>query len=128
MAVLKPSGVEVMDVSSLAASATTALGDCDPTDLTKATELCFTIVCTFNASATAGARVTLWPAYDGTNFDSAAWDGWYWDIDVSAGNTVTRTTPALSTVPKSMKIKVENRDSSYAITSLKAYAIKQSAG
>ena len=128
MAVLKPSGVEKMNEASLAASATTAIGDCTNTDLTKATQLSYTIVCTFNASATAGARMTLWPTRNGTNYDSSAWNDWSATIAVSAGNTVTWTSLPISPAPKGMKVKIENLDGAYAITNLKVYAIVQTAG
>ena len=128
MAVLKASGVEVIDLASLASSATSTLANCTSTGLDKATQLCFTVVCTFNALATAGAEITLWPSRDGTNFDSAAWNTWAQTITLSAGNTVTQTTLPISPAPKAMKVKIENLDGGYAITNLKVYAIKQTAG
>jgi len=130
MAVLKPSGQEVMNVASLAHSTTTALSDCTPpVTLTRCTQLCFTVVCTFNASATGDAQLTLWPSYDGTNFDTVAWGGgWYDTIVCVAGTTVTHTTLAISPVPKAMKVKIANSDTTYAITNLKVYAVVQTAG
>ena len=127
MAVNK-TATEIITEASLAASATTALADCTAVDCTKATQLVFVFVGTFNASATDGATITLWPSYDGTNYDTSGWNSWTWGIAVDAGNTVREHSLAISPVPKYMKIKVTNADSSYTITALKVFAIKQTAG
>jgi len=128
MAVLKPSGVQIINEASVAASTATVVGDCTNSDLTKATSWCITVVATFNALATGGIEVTLRPTYDGTNFDTAAWADWTWTVDCSAGNTVRRTSEALSTIPKGCKVICENKDASYAVTNLAVYAVVQTAG
>ena len=127
MSVEKPSGSEILTDASLAASATTAASD--SVDLSKATSWCVVITATFDASATDGLRLTLWPNYDGSTSDTVAWDDWYWDMAVNnAGSVEIRTSPPLSTSPKGCEIKLENLDGSYAVTSIVVRSVKQTAG
>lgn len=132
MAVLKPY-TEVYGPSTLAASTASALVDCTATDCTKATQLVVTFKGTFHSSATAGAKVTLWPSYDGTNYDTSAWANWdgetqEWVIGVAAGQSVILTSEPIAPVPKYLKFKVENLDSSYPITNCSLIVTAQSAG
>jgi hypothetical protein len=132
MAVTKPY-TEVYGPSTLTASATSALADCTATDCTKATQLVVTFKGTFHASATDGAKITLWPSYDGTNYDTSAWENWEgttqeWTVSVDAGESVIRTSEPIAPVSKYLKFKVENLDSSYSITSCSLIATSQNAG
>ena len=127
MAIEKASGETILTDATLPLSTATALSS--NVDLSKATSWVVTITATFNASATDGLRLTLWPSYDGSTFDTVAWDDWYWDMDVNdAGNVEVRTSPPLSTSPKGCKIKLTNLDSTYAVTSIVVRSIKQTAG
>jgi len=127
MALLKASGENILTDASLAASATTVASS--NVDLTKAMSWVVTVTLTFDASATDGARLTLWPNYDGSTIDTVAWDDWYWQIDVNdAGNPEVRTSPPLNVSPKGCKVKLENLDSSYAITNISIESVKQTAG
>ena len=132
MAISKPGGGYIVNETSLAASTTTTLADCTPIELTSGTQLIFYFAGTFNASATAGAKVTLWPSYDGTTYVTTAWAGWEWSIayDTSpgAGSAVVVASDPISPVPKDIKVKIENLDAAYAITSLKIYYNNQTAG
>lgn len=132
MAVLKPY-TEVYGPSTLAASATSALADCTATDCTRATQLVVTFRGTFHVSATAGAKVTIWPSYDGTNYDTSAWSNWEgetqeWAIAVDAGESVILTSEPIAPVPKYLKFKVENLDASYSITACSLIVTAQNAG
>jgi len=124
---VQKTATEIINEASVAASATTALGDCTAVDCSAGIQLVFTVALDFNASATAGAEVTLWPSYDGTNYDTAGWSDWAWSIAVDAGNSIQLTSEPISPAVKYLKIKVENKDSSYAITNLVVNATKQTA-
>ena len=123
----KPSGVERLTDASLAASASTALSDNE--DLSKATSWLLTITATFNAAATAGLRLYLYPTYDGTNFDTQPWDGWFWQMDVNdAGNPEIRTSPPLNVSPKGCKFLLTNLDGAQAITSITVHSVVTNTG
>ena len=127
MSVLKPSGETILTDASLPLSTSTVLSS--NVDLTKATSWLVNITATFNALATNGLRMTMWPSYDGSTFDTLAWDEWYWDMEVNnAGVAEVRTSPPLSTSPKGCKIKLTNLDSGYAVTGITVRSIKQTAG
>lgn len=132
MAVPKPY-TEVYGPATLAASTTSELSACTATDCTKSTQLAVTFKGTFNASAAAGAKVTIWPSYDGTNYDTSAWANWNgeaqeWEIAVDPGESVILTSEPIAPVPKYLKFKVENLDSSYAITGCSLIVTVQNAG
>jgi len=124
---------EVYGPSTVSASATTALADCTATDCTTATQLVLTFKGTFHASATGGATVTLWPSYDGTNYDTTGWKNWEgaaqeWEVAVDAGESVVITSEPISPTPKYLKFKVTNEDASYSITSCSLIVTSQHAG
>lgn len=127
MAVLKPSGVTILTDTTLPLSESTALSS--NVDLTKATSWVVNITATFNASATDGLRLTLWPNYDGSTSDTVAWEDWSWDMEVNnAGSAEIRTSPPLCTAPKGCKVKLENLDGTYAVTGITVRSIVQTAG
>jgi len=127
MAVLKPSGATILTDATLPLSTATALSS--NVDLTKATSWVVNITATFNALATSGLRLTLWPNYDGATADTVAWDDWSWDMAVNnAGSAEIRTSPLLCTAPKGCKVKLTNLDSTYAVTSITVRSIVQTAG
>jgi len=128
MSILKGSNTAIIDEATLAASATTALGDCTAVDCTKGTQLVFFVEATFNASATAGIDITLWPSYDGTTFVTSAWSDWTWSIAVDAGNSIVECSEPISPTPQKIKVKVTNSDATYAVTNLKVYHNIQTAG
>lgn len=132
MPVMKPH-TAVYGPATLSASATSTLADCVATDLTKATQLVITFRGTFHSSATAGARVSLWPSYDGSVYDTEPWANWdgtaqEWAIAVSAGASVIRTSEPISPAPKYLKLKVTNLDGLYAITNCSLIVTTQNAG
>lgn len=105
-----------ISLATLAAGTTSALGDCDLIDLEYAKTLSVTAECTYDASATGGMRVHLRSSYDGSNFDTVDWD--YWDVDLSAGNTVRKTANE-NPFPRYLKVLLENLDAGYDITDAK---------
>jgi len=113
---------------TVTAGTTTSLSQCTLLDLSKATQLTVTFVGTFNASATNGAKVTFWPSYDGTNFDSSTWRGMEWTITATPGSQKIETWDPIAPVPKYMKFKIENLDTSYDITSCSLIATVQTVG
>jgi len=107
----------VLDEASIAASTTTALGDCDTIDLSAgAGTLAITVEATYNAGATQGIRIHVRSSYDGTNFDTEDWD--VWTPAFSAGGTI-RETKNYDTDPYALKVLVENLDGAQAVTDVK---------
>ncbi len=132
MAVLKPA-TTVLGPIAVAAGATTALGACIATDLTKATQCVVTFRGTFHASATAGARITVWPSFDGTNWDTEPWANMEgvpveWTIAVRAGQAVIRTSEPLSPTPKFLRIRVQNLDTIQVVAGVSVVVTVQTAG
>ena len=129
MSVLKPSATAYIDEATLALSTATALGDCANIDMVKAMQLAVTVEATFNASATGALEVTYRPSYNGTDYDTAAWQGYTWSIAAPGSATPIRLTSyPLAPVARGLKVIVSNTDSTYAVTDLKVYATIQTAG
>ena len=129
MAILKPTPTAVIDEATLALSTATVVADCTNIDLTKAMQCAITVQATFDASATENLDITLRPSYNGTDYDTAAWQSWTWHIAAPSSATPIRLTSyPISPVCKGMKVIVSNTDSTYAVTGLKVYVTVQTAG
>jgi hypothetical protein len=132
MAITKIEETAIIDLASLAGGATSTLANCTPVTLDTGMQLIFYVACTFNAAATAGAELSLWPTYDGTNYVTTAWKGWAFSIPYTtlpgAGSAILIATDPISPVPKSMKVKITNLDGVNAITGLKVYHNAQKSG
>lgn len=112
----------VLDVASIAAGATTAIGDCANIDLSGGPRtLTVTVEATYNAAATAGITIHVRSSYDGTNWDTQDWDSWY--ADFSAGVTI-RQTRDYDTAPMYLRVLIQNLDGAQAVTDVKIIATK----
>jgi len=107
----------ILDEASIAAGATTALGDCTAIDLSGGpATLALTVECTYNGAANQGIKIHVRTSYDGTNFDSEDWDSW--TSSFTAGATI-RQTKHYDTSPMYVKVLVENLDAAQAVTNVK---------
>ena len=71
---MQKSATTIIPSSTIAAGETTDLTDCTAIDLSRATSLQLTVKGTFNASATGGMKVYLFPSTDNSTFDDIQWD------------------------------------------------------
>jgi len=112
----------IIDVSTLGAGNTTSiasLGDCTEIPLHGVKRLTLTIELTYDADATDGAKIYIYPSEDGYNYDTEAVATY--NPTFSAGDTVKESfypTPN----PAFLKVAVENLDGTYDITDLKVHA------
>lgn len=94
--------------------------------LTKCRTLSISARVTYNASATATARVNLYYSADGNNFDTIPYT--YFDIDLTAGGTVQETKIIDAPEHGYLKFEVENLDASYTLTNCMLWYSIQSWG
>jgi len=113
---------QILDNKTAAASGSTAIADCTEVDLSEVINLGIGVLLTFNASATAGATVEVYGAYDGTNYTSEPLDEY--DVELSAGNTVKVAFLSLVTTEK-IKVVVKNNDTSQSITGISVWVHTQ---
>jgi hypothetical protein len=107
----------VLDEASIAAGATTAIGDCDDIDLSGgASALALTVEATYNGAATQGIKVHVRTSYDGTNWDTEDWDSW--NARFTAGDSI-RQTKNYDTDPMYLRVLIENLDPAQAVTGVK---------
>lgn len=111
----------------------TSLSQCQLVDLTRATQLVLTFRGTFHASATGGAKIQMFPSYDGLNFDTIPWSNWAgepaeWVVAAVPGQTVQVTSEPISPTPKYLKFKLVNLDGSYSITNASLIVTVQTVG
>ncbi|HUV76236.1 MAG TPA: hypothetical protein VMW00_06295 [Dehalococcoidales bacterium] len=105
---------EVLNEATIAAAATTVIGDCDDIDLSHGpATLALTVEATYNAAATQGIRVHVLTSYDGVNFDTEDWSTW--EVNFTAGATI-RQTSVYNTDPYIVRVLVENLDPAQAVT------------
>jgi len=112
----------VLSMSTLAAGSTTSVGwggDCTEIPLHGVEHLTLTIKLTYDANASDGAKVYIYPSEGGVNYDTEAVTTY--NPTFSAGDTVKESfypTPN----PRFIQVAVENLDADYDITDLKVYA------
>jgi hypothetical protein len=101
---------------TLPASAKARTGD---VMLIKCRTLSCTARATYHAGAASGMRVNIFYSPDGSNWDTVAYA--YYDVNLSAGNTVQET--AIIDAPEhgSVKFELENLDAGEAITDAKLW-------
>jgi len=110
----------ILDEASIAAGATTTLGDCTAIDLSGGpATLALTVECTYNGAATQGIKIHVRTSYDGTNFDTEDWDSW--SASFTAGATI-RQTKHYDTSPMYVKVLIENLDPAQTVTNVKIIA------
>lgn len=92
--------------------------------LTEARTLTLTCRCTYNGSATKGARVNVLSSPDGKNFDTVPMD--FFDIDLTTSATIQET--AMVAIPEHgwIKVEVENLDAAQTVTDVKLWYTIQS--
>jgi len=107
----------IINLSSLAAGATSTLADCTAVDLARTVTLTFAVQVTFDASATGGLTIKLYPSMDNSTYDSTAYVTW--DLACHAGETWQEHYYSIDPSKMYYKVTVTNEDSTYAITNLK---------
>lgn len=109
---------ELTHVPSLAASGTNILGEFDCANLRT---LSVGLKCTYDASATGSVRLAVYHKVGNNELDTVPYA--YFDVDVSAGNTVKETHNFDLPEDGDIVIKAENQDASYGATDVHAWAI-----
>lgn len=110
-----------LDEATIAAGATTALGDCTAIDLSDGEHtLALTVEATYDGTATQGIKIHVRTSYDGTNFDNIDWDSF--TPSFTAGATI-RQTKHYDTSPYAIKVLVENLDGVRTVTDVKIITV-----
>jgi len=113
----------ILDEASIAAGATTALGDCTAIDLSGGpATLALTIEATYNGAATQGIKIHVRTSYDGTNWDTIDWDSF--TPSFTAGATI-RQTKHYDVSPYAVKVLVENLDPAQTVTAVKVISTRE---
>jgi hypothetical protein len=97
--------------AEIAASGEQILGSIS---LVKPRTITITGRCTFNGSATGGARVKGYYSPNGRDFDTVAY--FYFDIDLTAGSAVQESHNIDAPEEGLLRISVENLDTTYSVT------------
>lgn len=106
-----------LDEATIAAGATTVIGDCADIDLSGGPPtLAITVEATYNAAATLGIRVHVRSSYDGASWDTEDFD--VWDAGFTAGATI-RETRHYDTDPMMLRVLIENLDGAQAVTDVR---------
>ena len=110
----------MIDLSTLAAGASTTGADCTALDLSRTIALFFELEATFDASATDGLTVSWYASRNNTDWDTSPWltD----TVAVSAGNSVRVPLNPINPSPGYLRAIITNNDSTYAVTNLKLIA------
>lgn len=103
-------------ISSLAASAEGIAGD---VTLYRLETIAVTVRVTYHASATVAVRLKLYFSPDDKNYDTVAYA--YFDVDLSAGETVQETKLVDSPEGGNLRVAVENLDAVYAATAISVW-------
>jgi len=112
----------IIDLSSLAAGATSTLADCTAVDLARTVTVTFAAQATFNASATGGLTIKFYPSTDNSTYDDDAYVTW--DVACHAGETWQEHYYSIDPSKMYYKVTVTNEDSTYAVTNLKIICIQ----
>ena len=83
----------------------------------------FTVVAVFNASATAGAVLNVYPCYDGTNYAGASVEAA--GIELKDAGASTEQHVYFPIPCRRVKVAVENLDAAQSITGVSVWAHKQ---
>jgi len=109
----------LMTLESLGAGAATDLDDCPLIGTENVNSLTLTVECSYDAGATAGLRVKVFPSYDGLHCDTEPIE--IFDNCFRAGQLCRRTVP-LDPVLKFAKVVLENLDETNAVSDVKIVA------
>lgn len=74
---------------------------------------------TYHGSATLGLRLNLYFSPDGKNYDTVPYA--YYDVDLTAGGTIQESKLVDAPEQGSLKITVQNLDSTYAATGISVW-------
>ena len=83
----------------------------------------FSVACVFNASATAGAMLSVYPCYDGTNYADTPVEVGIVDLKDKGASTEQHMYFPISC--RKVKVAVENLDAAQSITGVSVWAHKQ---
>ena len=83
----------------------------------------FSVACVFNASATAGAILNVYPCYDGVNYASTPAEAGLLDLQDAGNSTEQHVYFPISC--RKVKVAVENLDAAQSITGVSVWAHKQ---
>lgn len=83
----------------------------------------FSVACVFNAAATAGAALKVYPCYDGTNYANVPIEEA--GIAVNDAGNATECHLYFPISCQKVKVAVENLDETYSITGVSVWAHKQ---
>ena len=117
---MNKTAITIIDLSTLAAGASTTGADCTALDFSRTIALFFELEATFDASATDGLTISWFCSYNGTDWDTAEWltD----TIAVSPGNSVRVPLNPINPSAMYLRAVIQNNDSTYAVTNLKLIA------
>ena len=100
-------------ISSLAASGTQELG---VINLNRCRTFSVTGKCTYNSSGTLALRVHLYYSPDGKSYDTVSYA--YFDVTITAGSAIQESHSIDMPEHGYMLLKLQNLDTSYAITNI----------
>lgn len=83
----------------------------------------FSVACVFNAAATAGAVLKVYPCYDGTNYTDTPVEEAGIALNDAGNSTECHVYFPISC--RRIKVTVENLDATYSITAVSVWAHKQ---
>jgi hypothetical protein len=117
---LTKTAARILNLTTLAPLATSALIDCTPISLVFGeSSLALTVSCTFNIAALQGLRVHVRTSYDGTLWDTQDWDTW--NPAFVAGGTI-RATKVYDVSPAYVRVLIENLDGAQPVTAIATWA------
>jgi len=109
----------ILNLSSLAAGATSTLAQCTAVDLARTITVTFAVSVTFSSSASSGLTIKIYPSTDNSTYDSTAYVTW--SVSCHAGQTWQEHYYSIDPSKAYYKVKVTNNDSSHSVTNLKIY-------
>jgi len=117
---MNKTAITLIDLSTLAAGASTTGADCTALDLSRTIALFFELEATFDTSATDGLTISWFCSYNGMDWDTAEWltD----TIAVSPGNSIRVPLNPINPSAMYLRAVIQNNDSTYAVTNLKLIA------
>ncbi len=113
---------KIIDAVTVAASSESALSS--EVDLDSCVGVIgFSVACVFNASATKGAVLNVYPCYDGTNYADTPVEEAGIGLNDAGSSTECHVYFPISC--QRVKVAVENLDEAYSITGVSVWAHKQ---
>jgi len=113
--------IEMLTLSSLAASETSTLANCLEISLDQVERLAITVECTYSEAARAGIRVHIRTSVDNINWDTEDWDSW--TLTGFAPGATIRQTKHYDPDVRFLKVLIENLDRAHPVTDIKVTAV-----